>query len=62
MLMGFPQIPFRLCDFWSIHDETTADGAIVVRGELPGGTHAIAHFAPQNGPRGSWAAYRLEEI
>lgn len=62
MLMGFPAIPFRLCDFWAIQDETMDSATLRVRGTLPGGTQAQALFRQQPGPRGSWAAYELTEV
>lgn len=64
-MMGFPEVPFRLCDFWAIHSEVEKDGVLVVRGELPGvspvATVAIAKFARQPGPQGSWKAFSLEQ-
>lgn len=60
-LMGFPVIPFHLCDFWGIHEEVEENGNLWVRGTLPGGTQAIAQFRKQSGPRGSWTAYDLKE-
>lgn len=62
MLMGFPIVPFRLCDFWAVHEETMENGILRVRGTLPGGTHAVALFKEQGKPRGSWAAHSLEEV
>lgn len=55
-LMGFPCVPFRLCDFWSIHSETWNDETLTVVGELPGGVLAEATFCRQSGPLGSWQA------
>ncbi len=60
-MMGFPVVPFRLCDFWAIHDEAMTNGSLRVRGTLPGGTKAVALFRIQPGPRGSWTAHSLEE-
>jgi hypothetical protein len=62
MLMGFPVIPFRLCDFWAIHEETIESGILRVRGTLPGGTQAVALFNRQDKPRGSWPAHDLREV
>lgn len=62
MLMGFPVIPFRLCDFQAIFEEAMENGTLRVRGAIPGGTVVIALFQQQAVPRGSWTAYRLEEV
>jgi len=62
MLMGFPMISFRLCDFWAIHEEKMECGVLRVIGELPGGSSAVAYFRPQAVPRGSWIADNLEEV
>lgn len=61
-LMGFPTLPFRVCDFWAIHEETMKDRILIVRGTLPGGTVAVAKFRSQNKPRGAWTAHSLEEV
>jgi hypothetical protein len=61
-LMGFPAVPFRLCEFWAVHEETWHDGVLTVCGELPGGTKAVAEFRRQNAPRGSWTALSLREV
>lgn len=57
--MGFPIIPFRLCDFWAIHDESWSDNVLTVCGTLPGGDLAEATFRRQSGPMGSWQATTL---
>lgn len=63
MLMGFPKIPFRLCDFYAVLGEYMVDDDTWrVIGELPGGTRAVAMFRKQPGPRGSWTAYSLKEV
>lgn len=59
-MMGFPAVPFHLCDFWSVYSEKERDGMLIVRGTLPGGTEAVAKFREQPGPRGSWRAHSLE--
>ena len=59
MLMGFPVIPFRLCDFCSVFNEEMEGGVLRVRGSLPGGDVAIALFRRQSGPKGSWSAFSL---
>ena len=59
-MMGFPRIPFRLCDFWAVSKETLQrNGDLVVRGEVMPGVVALARFRPQDGPKGSWKAYSL---
>lgn len=64
-LMGFPVIPFQLCDFWSVYEETEENGILRVRGELPGSkkTIAVALFRiGQHMPKGLWEAHSLEEV
>jgi len=61
-LMGHPAIPFYLCDFWAVYEETMKNGILQVRGALPDGGIAIAMFRQQNKPRGSWAAHSLEGV
>jgi len=61
MLMGFPTMPFRLCDFWAIHEEKIENRVLRVCGELPGGVKAVALFRQQDSPRGSWIAHSLKE-
>ena len=62
MLMGFPVISFRLCDFWAIHEEIMEKETLRVSGSLPGGGKAIALFHKQAAQRGSWPAYSLKEV
>jgi hypothetical protein len=59
-MMGFPAIPFKLCDFWSIEREAWNDGTLTVYGTLPGGDGAVATFKRQSVPKGSWCAATLE--
>ena len=59
MLMGFPIIPFLLCDFWSIFEETWAGEIFQVRGALAGGEIVTAEFRHQTGSKGSWKAFSL---
>ncbi|MBE0598978.1 MAG: hypothetical protein IH614_17120 [Desulfuromonadales bacterium] len=59
MLMGFPAIPFLLCDFCLIFEETSTGEVLRVRGALPGGDVAVAQFRRQTGPKGSWRAFSL---
>jgi hypothetical protein len=62
MVMGFPIIPFRLCDFEAIYTEKFTGNILQVRGALPRGGIAIAKFRKQTAPKGSWCAYSLEEV
>jgi hypothetical protein len=59
-MMGFPAVPFRLCDFWAIHHEFWEENVLTVKGELPGGDIATARFPLQSGPKGNWKASALE--
>lgn len=59
-MMGFPTLPFKLCDFWSIHSETWNDDLLTVTGLLPGDTVAVATFKRQSPPKGCWLASTLE--
>lgn len=61
-MMGFPLIPFKLCDFWTIHSESWNGDMLTVAGELPGGTKAVATFTRQATPKGSWVAGTLEGL
>jgi len=61
-MMGFPEIPFRLCDFWSIDSERWENGSFHVTGTLPGGGRALAVFNRQAQPKGSWTAKALTSI
>lgn len=58
-LMGFPVIPFRLCDFWAINKESWNDNKLTVIGTLPGGNLAEATFIRQSAPMGNWQAATL---
>lgn len=58
-MMGFPVIPFRLCDFWAIHSESWNGDELTVTGSLPGGLNAVATFKRQAIPKGSWIASTL---
>lgn len=58
-LMGFPIIPFRLCDFGPIHNESWVGNVLTVTGALPGGDLAEATFLRQAGSMGSWQAATL---
>jgi hypothetical protein len=49
----------RLCDFWAIYREEEYEGELIVYGELPGGKRITAYFKPQDGPKGSWIAYKV---
>lgn len=60
-MMGFPAIPFKLCDFWQIHHEAWNGDVMTVSGILPGETSAVATFKRQAKPKGSWIASTLEE-
>ena len=57
--MGFPVVPFKLCDFWSIQNEFWNDDVLTVAGTLPGDERAIATFNRQLAPKGSWIASTL---
>lgn len=59
-MMGFPVIPFKLCDFWSIELEVCNGDTLTVSGTLPGGDRAVATFKKQTEPKGSWLASALE--
>lgn len=59
-MMGFPAIPFKLCDFWSIDNEICNGDTLTVSGTLPGGGSAVATFKRQSIPKGSWCAATLE--
>ncbi len=59
-MMGFPAIPFKLCDFWAIHSETWNGDTLTVSGLLPGNTAAVATFMRQATSKGSWLAATLE--
>lgn len=60
-MMGFPSIPFKLCDFWAIHSEIWNGETLTVSGLLPGHTKAVATFMKQYTPKGSWIASTLAE-
>lgn len=59
-MMGFPTIPFKLCDFWSIEHESWNGDTLTAAGTLPGGDSAVATFIKQLQPKGSWIASTLE--
>jgi len=59
-MMGFPIVPFRLCDFWAIHHETWNGNVLTVHGTIPGGDMVTAFFPQQPGTKGSWQASKLE--
>jgi hypothetical protein len=58
-MMGFPAIPFRLCDFWAIHSESWSSDELTVTGSLPGGDKAVSTFKRQAAPKGNWLASTL---
>jgi hypothetical protein len=59
-MMGFPVIPFKLCDFWSILHESMNGDTLTVSGALPGGDSVVATFKKQSAPKGSWIAATLK--
>jgi hypothetical protein len=58
-MMGFPVIPFKLCDFWAINNEVWNGDTLTVSGMLPGRTAAVATFKRQSTTKGSWLALSL---
>lgn len=60
-MMGFPAIPFKLCDFWSIQHESWSSDTLTVSGTLPGGDSVVATFKRQATQKGSWIASTLED-
>lgn len=55
-MMGFPVIPSKLCDFWSIQHESMEGDVLAITGTLPGGDSAAATFKKQLLPKGNWLA------
>ncbi|MCP4410649.1 MAG: hypothetical protein GY807_23495 [Gammaproteobacteria bacterium] len=61
-LMGFPEIPFRMCDFYTVYfEEEMPDDVLMVGGSIPPGESVVAYFHPDPQLlKGAWRAFRLE--